>query len=275
MKVLDSLKRTLESLEATRCRKTEGEEEFAALFEKHNDIPREKLMEIINDFKAMQHVDEPAVEAEETPVEGENEEVVTEDENKVDVTGSTQDVTGDAGHTDANKEDKERIAELDASEEDGTADQTPIDFYTEEDEEEVCPVCGKEQDECNATVTEEDNADDELILSEEDEETENEEIIEEDEEDFDVYKDELDVIEGDEEAENEEPMIEEDGEEEIDDELIMEETEDNIDDELIMEESAHKNEANIGAKAAIANKYDGKKAFSSDVDALTEYLDEY
>ena len=66
MKVLDNIKRTLESIEAKKAPEVIAEEDkFAALYEKYNDIPAEALAAIIADVEAICNpVEAPAEEQE-------------------------------------------------------------------------------------------------------------------------------------------------------------------------------------------------------------------
>ena len=107
-------------------------------------------------------------------------------------------------------------------------------------------------------------------------------VAEEDEEDFDVYKDELDIVEEDEKPEEIDDTIPagDDGVEAAEKYEDTEEIDTIIPDEDTGVEAADAaekepiQEANTAAKAAIANK-ENKGAFSADVDELTKYLDEY
>lgn len=271
MKVLDSIKRTMESIEADKqdSMKVEDHEEFAELFEKHSDIPKEKLVEIIDDVKEKLA---PAPVVEDEGEDGVEDELVIQESdnpNKADVEDVAEVKPSDVEHTDANKEPvTHQVNELDASE-----DEDNI-----EDEE----------------VIVEDDADfddeEELVVSEEGEEVEDEvedlEEIEEDE-DFDIYKDELDIVDGDEKNEDAEKIDmnipEEDNGQDAADRAANENAEkidlnipekENSDDAADAAAKEHANEDNNGAKAAIANR-DNKGAFSSDIDALTDYLDKY
>lgn len=251
MKVLDNIKRTLESIEAKKAPEVIAEEDrFAALYEKYNEIPADALAAIIADVEAICNpVEAPAEEPEmveneiediEAPAEelapAEDEIVEENDELKdeiiIDENNETEVIEVKepkaAEHTDATKAESEDF------------DETPEDFYTEE----------------------EDDVDDEIIISEEEED-----------EDFDVYADELDVVEEDEE---EIDMTIPSDDVEVDEKLEdSEEVDADIpEDDIEAAEKEPVNEANTGAKAAIANRQN-KGNFSSDVDALTEYLDEY
>lgn len=250
MKVLENLRRTMESINSIKTRKHE-DGDCAEIFEKYKNIPRETLEAIIADVKS-------------------NIGAKTEDEDITDdeliVETDEVDVKSAEGKP-VDEPHKTQITELDASEDDGTTDKTPEDFYTEENEDDV--------------------TEDELIISEEDEEKPSEdeekpeEINEEDEEDedddFDVYEDELDIVESDEEdkessekeEETEESKEFNEGAEKIDLDIPEEDNSDNAADKAAKE---IKNESGTASKAAIANK-DNKGAFSSDIDALTSYLD--
>ena len=247
MKVLENLRRTMESINSIKTRKHE-DGDCAEIFEKYKDIPRETLEAIIADVKS-------------------NIGAKTEDEDITDdeliVETDEVDVKPAEGKP-VDEPHKTQITELDASEDDGTTDKTLEDFYTEENEDDV--------------------TEDELIISEEDEEKPSEdeekpeEINEEDEDDdFDVYEDELDIVESDEEdkessekeEEPEEPKEFNEGAEKIDLDIPEEDNSDNAADKAAKE---IKNESGTASKAAIANK-DNKGAFSSDIDALTSYLD--
>lgn len=258
MKVLDNIKRTLESIEAKKAPEVIAEEDkFAALYEKYNDIPAEALAAIIADVEAIcnpveapaeepemveneiEDIEAPAEElapAEDEVVEENDElkdEIIIDENNETDVIEVKEPEAVE--HTDATKAESEDF------------DETPEDFYTEED----------------------DDVDDEIIISEEDEEVE-------EEEDFDVYADELDVVEEDEEEidmtiSSDDVDEKPENAEKIDMDIPEE------DNGVEVADAAEKepvNEDNMGAKAAIANRQN-KGNFSSDVDALTEYLDEY
>lgn len=263
MKILTSLKRTLESIEASKKRvKEDAEDKFAAIKAKYADIAPEVLENLIKDVC---EVCAPAP-AEEAPVQEEVDDnakdLVIQDENAVDVVPAEGKPVDEPHKTDAT----EQMNELDASE-DGVTDETPEDFYTEDDEED----------------------DDELVISEEDEtepEADNAKLENEaeEDEDFDVYEDELDLVEETgEKAENIDMTIPEkdnatdaadavksEGAEKIDLNVPTDDDAVNAADKGAKE---IKNEDNSGAKAAMANKYN-KGNFSSDVDALTAYLDE-
>lgn len=257
MKVLDSIKRTMESIEAEKCRemKQEGNEEFAELFEKYSDIPAEKLTEIIADIKEKLA---PVPVAEDEDEDGIEDELIireSEDPNKVEVKDASEVEPSDVEHTDANDEPvTKQINELDASE----------DEEEKTDEEEL------------------------IITEEQPEEIEKEELEEiEEDEDFDVYKDELDIVDGDEKNEDAEKIdmsipekensvdaadaAKNEDADKIDMNIPEEENSDDAADKAAKEV---KNEDNNAAKAAIANR-DNKGAFSSDIDALTDYLNDY
>lgn len=259
MKVLDSIKRTMESIEAEKCRemKQEGNEEFAELFEKYKDIPAEKLVEIIKDIKEKIA---PKPVSEDEDEDGIEDELIireSEDPNKVEVKDASEVEPSDIEHTDANNEPStKQINELDAS----------------EDEEE-------KTDEEELIITEE--------KPEETEDIEDENMEEIEDEDFDVYKDELDIVDGDEKNEDAEKIDmnipEEDNSIEAADSAKNEDADKidmNIPEEENSDDAADKaakeitNEDNNAAKAAIANR-DNKGAFSSDIDALTDYLNDY
>lgn len=267
MKVLESLKRQMESIEAKKSRKVESEDDlgFDAIKAKYTEVPPEVLESIINDVKT------------------ECSRKTEEDLNKVEIEPAEGKPVDEPHKTDT----LDSMNELDASE-DGVAGETPEDYYTEEDED----------------------IDDELIISEEDDEpvedlppaevVDDEIAAESDEnedDDFDVYQDELDAVTGDEEPVNEtgeEPekidmtIPAKDNSDDAADAAMKERQrcegaekidlnipdEDNSVDAADKAAKEIKNEDNSGAKAAIANR-DNKGAFSSDVDALTQYLDEY
>lgn len=278
MKILESLKRTIESIEAKKAPKSESEDGFDIIKAKYTEVPPEVLESIINDVKT-----ECGRKMEEDiPEEPENADDALqaneEDLNKVEIEPAEGKPVAEPHKTDT----LDSMNELDASE-DGVAGETPEDYYTED----------------------EDEIDDELIISEEDEPTEelppaevvdDEIAAESDEDDFDIYQDELDVVDADE-------PVNETGEdaEKIDMSIPERENSDDAADAALKERRACedaekidlnipsddnstdaadkaakeiKNEDNSGAKAAIANR-DNKGAFSSDVDALTEYLDKY
>lgn len=268
MKVLEQLKRTLESLEDLRAQQTEDDEEFAELFEKYSDIPAEKLKEIIADIKA----------ACVKPVEPAN-----EDLNDVDVKSAEE--PKDAEHTDTAKSESTQVNELDASE-DEQVDDNAEDLIVEDDVEDSNTddlIVEGDEDELelpSEEVTEE--VEPEVI---EDENYQNSEM----DEDFDGYEDELDIAQGDEEEVNEDAekidmnipsdevpveaadkVVKEDAEK-IDMSIPSDDTPVDAADKAAKEQT---NEANIGAKAAIANR-EAKGNFSSDVDALTDYLNDY
>ena len=255
MKILTSLKRTLESIEASKKQmKEDADDKFAAIKAKYADIAPEVLENLIKDVC---EVCSPAP-AEEAPVQEEVDDnakdLIIQEENAVDVAPAEGKPVDEPHKTDA----AEQMNELDASE-DGVTDETPEDFYTEEDE------------------------DDELVISEENEDKPEPEDKTEDD-DFDVYEDELDLVEETgEKAENIDMTIPEkdnsidaanavksEGAEKIDLNVPTDDDAVNAADKGAKE---IKNEDNSGAKAAMANKYN-KGSFSSDVDALTAYLDE-
>ena len=262
MKILESLKRTMESIEAKKACKNEDFDKFAAIKEKYADIDPEKLDAIIADVK---EVCAPEKETSTTEV---NDELMNSEES-VENTTDTIPAKIEPDGDDVHKTDTlDSMNELDASE-DGIAGETPEDFYTEDEDEEI---------------------DDELIISEEDdnepEDTEDDMMTEEDEEDdFDVYQDELDKV--DETGEDAEAIdmtipVADDSVEDTDKAQKTENaekidldvpTDDNGVDAADKGAKEIKNEDNSGAKAAMANKYN-KGNFSSDVDALTAYLDE-
>ena len=269
MKLLENIKRTLESIEGMRAPKVEEDAQIAKLLEKYKDIPAETLKAIVADVKAdcAAHVEK----AEEQPMD--------ETEQKTDVIDVTKVEPKDIEHTDANKAESTQMTELDASEEDNTEE----DFYTEEDDD--------TDDEL--IISEEGDTDDELIISEEDniEDAEEPEQVEEDDDEDDVYVDELDIATADKEPEQVDENAEkidmtipgDDDGVKAADKAITENAEKidmNIPEEDVPSDAAdaaakeHIKEDNTGAKAAMANK-DNKGAFSSDVDALTEYLDKY
>ena len=262
MKLLETLKRTMESIESKRSFRNEDFDEFATIKEKYADIDPEKLDAIIADVKA---VCAPQKEASATEV---NDELMNSEESAENTTDTIHANIEPDGE-DVHKTDTlDSMNELDASE-DGIAGETPEDFYTEDEDEEI---------------------DDELIISEEDdnepEDTEDDMMTEEDEEDdFDVYQDELDKV--DETGEDAEAIdmtipIADDSVEGADKAQKTENAE-KIDLDVPTDDNGVgaadkgakeiKNEDNSGAKAAMANKYN-KGNFSSDVDALTAYLDE-
>lgn len=250
MATLDTLKRTLESINAKK-RKFENEgdvEGLATLFEKYKDISPETLKNIVTDVKAIIAPTEE-IKPEETT------EFSTETDNRTDVKSAKGKLVKEPHKTQVN--------ELDASEGD-TTEETPEDFYTEDDDE-------------NADI------DDELIISEEDEniedkpteevevtdEVETEETPEETEEDtFESYDDDLEEDELD-TVEDEEPEHLDEAAEKIDTDIP---TDDNAVDAADKGAKEIVNEDNTGAKAAMTNNYDGKGTFSSDVDALTDYI---
>lgn len=235
MKVLENLKRTMESIDALKAPKNEEDNEFAVLFDKYKDIPVDTLKEIIADVKE-------AVKPEEK--------LIKEADNETNVIPAEGKPVEEIHKTQTN--------ELDASE-DGVVEETPEDFYTED----------------------EDVTDDELIISEEDEDEIPEETeekredeikdAEEKDDNFDEYEDELDIVEPDEEKEDKEDKdkVVNENVEKIDTDIP---SEDNGADAADTAAKEVVNEANTAAKAAIANR-DNKGSFSSDVDALTEYLD--
>lgn len=261
MKILTSLKRTLESIEASkRQMKEDADDKFAAIKAKYADIAPEVLENLIKDVC---EICAPAP-AEEAPaqedVDDNAEDLIIQDENAVDVVPAEGKPVDEPHKTDA----AEQMNELDASE-DGVTDETPEDFYTEEDE-------------------------DELVISEENEDepepdkVEPENEVDEDDEDFDVYEDELDLVEETgEKAENIDMTIPEEDNATDAADAVKSEGAEKIDLNVPTDDDAVnaadkgakeiKNEDNSGAKAAMANKYN-KGNFSSDVDALTAYLDE-
>lgn len=282
MKILESLNRMMESIEAKRSPKHESEDDvgFDAIKAKYTEVPPEVLESIITDVKeACGRKFEEDEQEQEQEVANDAEQANEEDLNKVEIEPAEGKPVNEPHKTDT----LDSMNELDASEDDGTADQTPVDFYTEEDD-----------------------IDDELIISDEDgeEPTEDlppEEVVDDEiaaesdeEEDFDVYQDELDITDGDE-------PINETGEEPEKIDMSIPKRDDSVDAaDAAMHETGEKaqkidmsipddenstdaadsaakeikNEDNSGAKAAMANR-DNKGAFSSDVDALTEYLNEY
>lgn len=256
MRLLESIKKQIESIEAKKNPIVENEE-FVELFEKYKDIPAETLKAIIADVKAV------CMPAESEETEEPNKEEVVETEQETNVVDAAEVKPDDVEHTDANKAESAQMTELDAS---------------EDNDEEI---------DDDLIISEEDE-DDELIISEEDDE----QAEEKDDVLFDEYQDELDIAEAD--CQDDE-MIEENAEK-IDmtipgsddsvksaDKAANETAEqidmtipskDNSDDAADAAAKEQKNEANTGAKAAVANR-DNKGAFSADVDALTDYLDEY
>lgn len=256
MKVLDSIKRTMESIEKEKGAEVVAEnEEFKDICAKYQDIPEETVISIAKDVKEKLA---PAPKTEEEDGEGVDDElIIQENGNQTEVKDAAEVKPSDVEQTDANAEKAEKVNmnELDASEEEKT------------DEEELI-------------VTEDEPAVD--TPPEENVEVE----VNEDDEEFDVYKDELDIVDGDKEEKDENA-------ENIDMNIPSEENSDDAankaanenadkidmnipkaDDSVDAADKAHTNEANTGAKAAIANKAN-KGAFSSDVDALTDYLNEY
>lgn len=235
MKVLDDIKRVMESIEN---KKSKNEDACcSSLFEKYNDIPEERLQSIIDDVKASITKEECG------DIDNKEDVMKKEADNSVDVEGDLPaPEPDDVEHTDALK----AMNELSASE-------SEEDDATTEDEVEEQVVSEDEEYK--------DDIDDDLIISEEaDEEGETADDIVEDSEDFDVYKDELDLVEKDEDAED------------IDMSIPEKENSNDAADTAVKEPV---NEANTGAKAAVANTYDGKNSFSSDIDALTDYLNDY
>lgn len=259
MKILTSLKRTLESIEASkRQMKEDADDKFVAIKEKYADIAPEVLDNLIKDIREV-CAPAPAEAPVQEEVDDNAKDLIIQEENAVDVVPAEGKPVDEPHKTDA----AEQMNELDASE-DGTTDKTPEDFYTEDDEED----------------------EDELVISEEnDDKPEPEDKIDdEDDEDFDVYEDELDLVEETgEKAENIDMTIPEkdnsidaadtvksEGAEKIDLNVPTDDDAVNAADKGAKEIT---NEDNSGAKAAMANKYN-KGSFSSDVDALTAYLDE-
>lgn len=259
MKILTSLKRTLESIEASkRQMKEDADDKFAAIKVKYADIAPEVLENLIKDVC---EVCAPAP-AEDSPVQEEVDDnakdLIIQEENEVDVVPAEGKPVNEPYKTDA----AEQMNELDASE-DGITDKTPEDFYTEEDEDED---------------------EDELVISEDEDEPEPDNKDNDDDEDFDVYEDELDLVEETgEKAENIDMTIPEEDNATDAADAVKSEGAEKIDLNVPTDDDAVnaadkgakeiKNEDNSGAKAAMANKYN-KGSFSSDIDALTAYLDE-
>lgn len=271
MKLLETLKRTMESIESKRSFRNEDFDEFATIKEKYADIDPEKLDAIIADVKA---VCAPQKEASATEV---NDELMTSEESAENTTDTIH-ANIEPDGKDVHKTDAlDSMNELDASE-DGVAGETPEDFYTEdEDEETDDELIISEEDETDSDDADEvENADD-AMMTEEDEEDEDD--------DFDIYQDELDKVDetgedadaidmsipkADDSVEGADKAQKTEDAENID---LNVPTDDNSVDAADKGAKEIKNEDNSGAKAAMANKYN-KGSFSSDVDALTTYLDE-
>ena len=134
MKILESLKRTMESIESKKAHKVEAEDEFVDIRKKYTDVPAEVLESIISDVK---EACGKKFEENEEPQEIENandaEQVTEEDLNKVEIKPAEGKPVDEPNKTDT----LDAMNELDASEDDDTASQTPSYFYTEDDEEEI------------------------------------------------------------------------------------------------------------------------------------------
>lgn len=251
MTLLKNIKRVVESIENIKNKESLNEDDvkFAEIYKKHSDIPEDKLKMIIDDVQNCCRANE---EAEDTDIDDTQ---VMDEDNSTDVIDVSKVTPDDAEHTDANKAESCQMTELDASE----------DSDLDEDEEEL--IISENDDE------EDSDEDEELIISENDGEEDSEDFVEEDEdtiedetedfveededEGFDGYQDELDVVEEDAKS--------------ID---MNVPSKDNSDDAADAAAKEQVKEDNNGAKAAIANR-DNKGAFSSDVDALTDYLNKY
>ena len=266
MKLLETLKRTMESIESKRSFRNEDFDEFATIKEKYADIDPEKLDAIIADVKA---VCAPQKEASATEV---NDELMNSKES-VDNTTDTIHANIEPDGKDVHKTDTlDSMNELDASE-DGVAGETPEDFYTE-DEKTDDELIISEEDETDLDDADDiENADD-AMMTEEDED-----------DDFDIYQDELDKVDETGEDADAIDMTIPKADDSIKGADKAQKTEDaeKIDLSVPTDDDAVnaadkgakeiKNEDNSGAKAAMANKYN-KGNFSSDVDALTAYLNE-
>lgn len=254
MNVLDNIRRTMESVEKLRTSQTcEGQDEFVALYEKYKDIPEDKLKEIIADVKS---ICIPATETVEEPVK---EEIPAEETQQPEETEVSDDLVI-----------KDETNEVDVKPAAGIPEEPGVvDTKDESEEQEDEQIDSK--NELDASEADEGDEEELIISEEEDNDTVEEETIDEDDEEYEDQIDELDIVDGD---KVEEPKSE--NAEEIKLDVPSADTGDKAAEKAECGDNSkeHTNEANTAAKAAIANR-DNKGTFSSDVDALTDYLNDY